>query len=257
MWEGNGWCRRVWRPCAIVTLSRMPETGLRGWSYFAPVLLLVPARRQWRPHEFALLLSLPPLSHPNTPQSPPAVAAVFQWFLSVLKSAVYKVCSTWNCIVTTVTHSSASVPQRGLYIVLNMKLLWPPAPLSVSTSPTTATAAAAVAALTMETAPIHRQRQTNSLLNLCLSLYTAGCVRKAGHTNKRRANKKNELALVSKDFDLDQVRLLPPTNSLPRSLTRSLSRNNYIIAPLHCGLLAAPSWRPLTKSICFHTTLSH
>ena len=84
-------------------------------------------------------------------------------------------------------------------------------------------------------------QQTNSLLNLCLSLYTAGCVRKAGHTNKRRANKKNELALVSKDFDLDQVRLLPPTNSLPRSLTRSLSRNNYIIAPLHCGLLAAPS----------------
>ena len=128
--------------------------------------------------------------------------------------------------------------RRVLYTVvlqcaLNMKLLWPTAPLSVSTSPT----AAAVAALTMETQPVHRQRQTNSLLNLCLSLYTAGCVRKAGHTSKRRANKKNELALVSKDFDLDQVRLQPPTNSLPRSLSRS----NSIIAPLHCGLRAAPS----------------
>jgi len=134
------------------------------------------------------------------------------------------------------------VPQRGLYIVLNMKLLWPPAPLSVSTSPTTAAAAAAVAALAMETAPGHRQRQTNSLLNLCLSLYTAGCVRKAGHTNKRRANKKNELALVCKDFDLDQVRLLPPTNSLPRSL--AFSQQLYY----RSSALRAPR-RPILTSV--------
>lgn len=81
-----------------------------------------------------------------------------------------------------------AVKRRDIRLKNNMKVLWPPPSIGPLGG--------------LELSPSSSSH--SSLLSLCLSVYSAGCVRKGNSAGKRSA--KNEIVLP-KGFDLDEVTL--------------------------------------------------